>query len=169
MNPILFLDIDGVLNPPICPQYELDFALSDKLAAKLNNPSIKKLNIYFVNQVYYGFDKKSCELIKKLAQEFEAKIVLTSSWRLYYTKDEIEGMFEIVGIKDTFIDFTVHGNPRNNVIMEYVHTHNVKRYLVIDDFDMRNNFGYRFIQTAQCFNEANYHQARYALKLQESL
>ena len=52
MNPILFLDIDGVLNPPICPQYELDFALSDKLAAKLNNPSIKKLNIYFVNQVY---------------------------------------------------------------------------------------------------------------------
>ena len=45
----------------------------------------------------------------------------------------------------------------------------VKRYLVIDDFDMRNNFGYRFIQTAQCFNEANYHQARYALKLQESL
>ncbi|MFR6071600.1 MAG: HAD domain-containing protein [Faecalitalea cylindroides] len=169
MNPILFLDIDGVLNPPICPQYELDFALNDKLAAKLNNPSIKKLNIYFVNQVYYGFDKKSCELIKKLAQEFEAKIVLTSSWRLYYTKEEIEGMFEIVGIKDTFIDFTVHGNPRNNVIMEYVHTHNVKRYLVIDDFDMRNNFGYRFIQTAQCFNEANYHQARYALKLQESL
>lgn len=169
MNPILFLDIDGVLNPPVCPQYEFDFDLSDKLATKLNNPIIKKLNIYFVNQVYYGFSSKSCELIKKLTQEFDAKIVLTSSWRLYYTKEEIEGMFEIVGIKDAFIDFTSQGNSRSNVIAEYVQTHNVKRYLVIDDFDMRNNFGYRFIQTSQSFNEANYHQARYALKLQDNL
>lgn len=74
MNPILFLDIDGVLNPPICPQYELDFALSDKLAAKLNNPSIKKLNIYFVNQVYYGFDKKSCELIKNWHKNLKPRL-----------------------------------------------------------------------------------------------
>ena len=131
MNPILFLDIDGVLNPPICPQYELDFALSDKLAAKLNNPSIKKLNIYFVNQVYYGFDKKSCELIKKLAQEFEAKIVLTSSWRLYYTKEEIAENFanrkivndlrELMEFRNTHPAFAVEGEcktelPRENVL-----------------------------------------------------
>ncbi len=169
MNPILFLDIDGVLNPHICPQYELDYELNKKLSEKFNNPAIKKLNIYFVNQIYYGFNKKSCELIQKLVNEFDAKIVLTSSWRLYYTKEEIESMFEIAGIHNAFIDFTAQGNPRNSVIREYIYAHNIKRFLVIDDFDMHNNFGYRFIQTSHFFNEANYHQARYALKLQENL
>lgn len=167
MHPIIFLDIDGVLNPPICTQYDIDLSLNETLANKLNDPSIAKLNIYFVNQIYFGFNKNSCMFIKKLVDEFDAKIVLTSSWRLYYSKEEINGMFKIAQIEDAFIDFTNAGSPRNKVIKEYINTHEVKHYIVIDDFDMRSAFGYRFIQTSQFFNDANYFQARYVLNLQK--
>lgn len=166
MDPILFLDIDGVLNPATMPNYEVDLSLNEKLAKTYNEERIRSMNIYFLNQICFGFKKESCELIKKLVEEFHAKIVLTSSWRLFYSHEEIQCMFKILELEEAFLDFTSPGSPRNQVITEYIYNHHVKQYIVIDDFDMKQSFGYRFIQTAQYFNENNYFQARYALRLQ---
>lgn len=166
MNPIIFLDIDGVLNPNFQNNYDLDLSLHEKLTDKFNDPKIKDMNIYFLNQIYFGFDKKSCGYIKVLVDEFDAKIVLTSSWRVYYTKDDISNMFKILGIDHAFFDFTDAGNPRTEMIKKFVEAHKISNYIVIDDFDMTSAFGYRFIHTSHSFNEANFHKAKYVLRLQ---
>ena len=165
MNPVLFLDIDGVLQSHHVPDYEFDFDLNNKLAKELHNDTIKSLNIYFTNQICFGFDPDSCLYLRNLVEEFDARIVLTSSWRLYYTRQEIEAMFDILGMKGAYLGNTKIGTSRSEVIKQFVKEHNIEQYLIIDDFNLSKAFGSRFIRTYDHFDQNNYNQARFLLKL----
>ena len=116
---VIFLDVDGVLNNQrhILALYEL---LGDKTFRRFRK--------------FYGqtiLDYKCCDLVRKLAEKKDAKIVLSSSWRLSdkHTKiveDELDT--EIYGI-------TPHlGTQRGYEIKQYLKQHNeVNNYVIIDD------------------------------------
>lgn len=115
----IFLDVDGVLNNEkhIVALYDL---LGDKLAHRLRN--------------WYGqtiLDYKCCELIKKLIKATNAKVVLSSTWRLGtkdcgIVEDELEQ--ELYGITPYL------GKIRGEEISLYLKEHpEIKNYVIIDD------------------------------------
>lgn len=168
MKPIIFLDIDGVINPhrPIHTA-PVDYELNKKLADQKNDPGFLKLYIYFTNQIYYGFDKTACILIKKLIEEFDAKIVLTSSWRLLYSKKDLYYLFKILHMESAFMDITEDIIPRYKAIEDYIQKHKVTDYIVIDDADLGQHFGFHQIKTVNSFTLKDFIRAQNLLKLQK--
>lgn len=86
---IIFLDIDGVLNNQV-------WYMSDKF----REGSTKEE--YEVSQ----FDPRCVRLLNNLTDTTGAKIVVSSSWRLGRTVDELSELFEKVGITGQVIDKT---------------------------------------------------------------
>lgn len=168
MEPIVFLDIDGVINPYIYDEIiEPQPELPKKLAKEKKNPTIGSLSAFTVTQVYYCFDKKACSYVKQLSEEFHAKIVVSSSWRIFYSLKELKAILDIQDLGQYVIGCTENNrNPRNQQISAYIHDHHVDAYIVIDDFNMAASFGYHFIHTKNTLLLPQYILARSSLKIQ---
>ena len=167
MNPILFLDIDGVINPfKRLKDVPVDANLTKRLAMERNDPSIEDLNIYLAHMVQYRFDWNSIQYIEKLIHEFDAKIVISSSWRMMYEDKDFEGMFSIMNWKGAYIGKLESFKPRYTLIKDYIKENNVQAYLVLDDMDMSSYFPKQMVLTHNSLNENNYVEARKLLKAQ---
>lgn len=136
INNIIFLDIDGVLNS----------ALYDKKIDDFIPEAISILNELYIN--------------------YNAKIVISSSWRISLSLDELKNLFkrnycigEIIDIteivneehylkiekatvectsEDDFYMLIDENSGRNYEILQYVHKHNIKRYVIFDDMIFSN-------------------------------
>lgn len=93
---IIFLDIDGVLNS--------DHWQQTKSYKNGNYP--EKL-----------FDPSAVELLNKLVATTQAKVVLTSTWRLKYSLAEMRAIFLNVGIVCELIDYTPDLKKGNNYVV----------------------------------------------------
>ena len=77
MNPIIFLDIDGVINPNDIMKFPpVDPDLPKRLANEKENPAIAQLEAFTVMQAHQCFDRNSIEYLMKLIQEFDCRIVM---------------------------------------------------------------------------------------------
>ena len=168
MKPCIFLDIDWVINPSRKKNsYCLDYNLPDVLAKKLNHPKIATLNAYLVNQVYYCFSKESIQLLKQLIEKYDAQIIITSSWRIVYSLEQLQTMFDIFDLGKYVKSVTTLINPRTKAIQEFINENNVTSYIVLDDFDMSNAFDYHFVYVRHYFKDLDYKKADYALFIQQ--
>lgn len=168
MQPCIFLDIDGVINPSHSKNtYQLDYCLPTTLAKKKNKPNIAKLNTYLVNQVWSCFSLESIDYLKKLIQEFDARIIITSSWRIVYSLSDLKDMFDIFDLGAYVVDMTKTITPRTQAIQEYINTHHVYSYIILDDFDMSNAFNFHFIYIRNYFKKEDYEKAKYAFEIQK--
>jgi hypothetical protein len=84
-TPLIFLDIDGVLN-------------SNRTVVPRNQPPLDPLNIKPFNRII---------------AETKAQIVISSLWRFSHSIDEIASMFLEVGIEGSIIDVTPL--PKSNI------------------------------------------------------
>ncbi|MBP3853505.1 MAG: hypothetical protein J6D18_02935 [Erysipelotrichaceae bacterium] len=167
MNPVLFLDIDGVINPNRPRLFPIkDPDLREKLSVENDNPNINDLDLKFVTQIYYGFDPKACQYIEDLCKEFRAKLVISSSWRLMLTLEQLIAVFDIHRLGHYVIGKTTDGTTRVQEIKEYIYKENITHYLVIDDFNMEVAFEKRMIRTKHVFTAQDYSKARKQLLLQ---
>ncbi len=133
---IIFLDIDGVLN-------------SDAWFTKLSENKM----IYF--SVVRDLDKDAVKILNRIIKESGAKIVISSSWRLMFTLDEIKTVLKDNGFEfvNEIIDITPkrHTFPsrRGNEIQEWITVNQFKGPFVIidDDGDMEHLMD-RLVQTS---------------------
>jgi len=93
---IIFLDIDGVLNSDIWQKTD---------------------NYKQQESPEKWFDPNAVSLFNKLIDETKAKVVLTSTWRLEYSLEEMRKIFSKVKIKCDLIDFTPDLSSNNNYVV----------------------------------------------------
>ena len=118
---VIFLDIDGVLNTPS----------SESRCGE-----------------YIGIDDEKVEKLKKIVEKTKAEIVLISTWKKYWRKEEklkplqdysanyLDEKLAKQGLKA--IDKTkdkANGRylSRGEGILEYVYRNNVENYIILDD------------------------------------
>ena len=144
---ILFVDIDGVLNSEKWYTERFDKDLQSYPLCEFDPLCVEQLNI--------------------LIQKTNAKLVISSTWRLGRTIDELKNLFEKVGIKGEIIGVTPHltfndgyGVSRGNEIKRWIDLNvvrewnrlfgedrdiNMESYVIIDDdadmlLEQKDNF-----------------------------
>lgn len=111
---IIFLDIDGVLNNG-------DF-LYNQVQTQMTAPK-------------ECIDRKAVMLLNQLIDETGAKVVISSSWRLFYTIEELREYLSENGFEGEVIDYTedLYTEPRGKEIKKWLDTHKVESFVILDD------------------------------------
>jgi hypothetical protein len=117
---VIFLDIDGVL---------------------VTRNSIKYQHLNYPDNTEIIFSKKAVKNLNKLIRLTGAKIVISSTWRLFHTIDELRAIFKKQKIKGKIISITSAERatieediPRGKKIADWLDEHpDVEQYVVIDD------------------------------------
>jgi hypothetical protein len=139
MRPFIFLDIDGVL------------ATSHQFHS--NN---KKWPDYG----RYRFDDKCVKIFNEILKKTNGIIVLSSDWKLNYSINALNNIFEINRLEGVVTDITpsLWGVKYKNVmtdlevcraeeILMYVNEHKITNYVAIDDLDLSPWIPNNFIRT----------------------
>lgn len=123
---IIFLDIDGV----IVPDYQ-----------KVNDQAFSKHNEWDAEP----FSKLGMIILNKILITTNAKIVISSDWRLNYSLQEIKNIFCAAGVifgEDVIIGFTRRSkygdyiSNRAEEILDWVAIHRPEHWVAIDDLDL---------------------------------
>lgn len=117
MLKLIFLDVDGVLNNTID---------SDR---------------HYYNERGYFYSPNCVKVFNKVIEATGAKIVVSSTWRLGRTVEELKELFAWMGVKGEVIDKTGRNSSgiRGVEILEWmrerddIHSWNFKNYIIIDD------------------------------------
>lgn len=193
MNRIVFLDIDGVLQPfTNLKRFDCNLqAVKKEVAKKLNDNSYLDDDGYNIAAVYLDWHQEAIGNLKKLLDESKAKIVITSNWR-YLGFDYFKRLFKIHGLDKYLLEMTMDYQQfdekivakykeiekygifiRNRVleINEYLNSHEVSQFVIIDDIDLSNFFPDHFVRTFVdqkddfYFSQSNYFEALKILKI----
>jgi len=90
---IIFLDIDGVLNSEMW--YRSRFEQLDREEETGNYP-------------YYEFDPILIDRLNRIIEETDAKVVVSSTWRIGRSVEDLQNLLNKVGFKGEIIDTTPH-------------------------------------------------------------
>lgn len=129
----IFLDIDGVLATH--KQYMMN-----------RNKFWDKNDIAKELKIPYPFDPKCVKIFNEILDATGADIVLSSDWKIHFSLEDLDLIFKFNGVNKSPIDITTNdvvsfGNlVRNRAyqIGEYIQTHNITNYVVIDDLNISN-------------------------------
>lgn len=138
---VFFLDIDGVV-----ATYQQIY---------ISNP--KK---WHPKHKCYKFDVKCVKVFNEIIDIINPLIVLSSDWKLHYTIEELNEIFEWNGVNTIVSDITPKlliekdfysindlEKYRANEINAYIKEHNITKFIIIDDLNMSEWFGDMFIHT----------------------
>jgi hypothetical protein len=172
VSKVVFLDIDGVLQPD---NARIDVA-DDKKSLESFYDELYRLHkidysVYsdvIVMTVFYLWDKDSIQNLKYILDQTGAKIVLSSSWRMF-PMSKMSDLFKIHGLDGYYLDNTIREDfrfiqqlrkdeccyrnfyvDRVIEILEYVKKYpNIKNYVAIDDMSLIPGLENHFIHTNQ--------------------
>jgi hypothetical protein len=127
-KPVIFLDIDGVLNSTQFFHQEAIYPRSDKRSQ---------------------LDRKAISFLNEIA---DWRFVLSSTWRKFYKREQMNNLLQEMGFKGYISDYTPildgKGLVRGNEILVWMRENNLsssKNYVIFDDdsdllYWQRNNF-----------------------------
>ncbi len=125
MQNIIFLDIDGVISTDACMRAKKKF---------------------WYDEHTYPFDAYCVKAFNILLQRTGAEIVLSSSWRLFYTLPELAAIFDWNKVLRAPIAITTELGDRSLEIAAFITENQVRDFLILDDFDITCHPS-RFFQT----------------------
>lgn len=117
---VIFLDIDGVL---------------------VTRNSIKYQHLNYPDETSIRFSKNAVKYLNKLIRLTKAKIVISSTWRLFHSLEDLQNIFKKQGVSGMIISTTSIENapveidiPRGQKITDWLANHSeVEQYVIIDD------------------------------------
>jgi len=112
---VVFLDIDGVL---------------------ATNDSSKMKKKFWYDDNAYPFDEKCVKVLNTIIKLTNCNIVLTSSWRLFYTLEEIGKIFDFNKVIKSPIAITEELGDRNIEIEKFVSDNNILKFVLFDDLPL---------------------------------
>lgn len=123
---IIFLDVDGVLNTPRYIEYQIKYDRLDGYDAQFN------------------FDPICMKNLKELVEKTNAKIVISSTWRLLRKEKDIYWIelmnnLRLYGLEDKVIDCTPSldiDTNRGQEIKKWIEENNdkdIENFVIIDD------------------------------------
>jgi hypothetical protein len=151
---VIFLDVDGVLNSyrNIVADGGFPFPKNSQMA---DNPKHREENL----------DRLAVGMIRKLCKEFDAVVVLSSTWRMYVDAVEFGRRWDLPIVAGTNPNVSKPGS-----IKEYLVLHpEIENYIVIDDDEM--HVGNRQIWTdiTEGFTYKNFELATKKLAMAEGM
>lgn len=79
------------------------------------------------------WSQKSIELYNKLCDEYELKIVITSTWRIAHSIDRLNDIFKEKGITNDIYDYTpILNKERGLEIKDWLDNNICDNFIVID-------------------------------------
>ena len=126
----VFLDMDGVVNTVILHKHKHPFRkyirLKDGNYVDLCLPGQKRVS-----------NKQAVLWLNKICNEGDADIVITSSWRIGHSLDDIKKALYRSGLdrKIKIIGATKVLGRRDAEILQWISSHYCDRYVVLDDDD----------------------------------
>lgn len=81
------------------------------------------------------WSKTSIDLYNKLCLEFNLKPVISSTWRLNHTKDQLQKIFTEQGILTPIYDFTdsFPDEGRGREIEDWIFNNSYSKFIILDD------------------------------------
>lgn len=139
---VIFLDIDGVLATN--KEYG-----TNRTKFQTKNSEAKELNIP------YPFNSGCVEIFNEILKETDAKIILSSDWRLHWSLDELDKIFKFNGVikspeaTTSFNKWKMSSSLELDRIMQiknYAHFGEITDWVAIDDLNL-SDLGDRFVKT----------------------
>ncbi len=130
---VVFLDFDGVLNSA---RYFDELRKAEALVQLVEHDDF--------------LDRAAVALLDYLVFATDAKIVVSSSWRLSRTVKELDETLTSAGLRSgRVIDKTadLQGVPRGNEIKLWVDTHRPASFVILDDDDDMGQLATRLVKT----------------------
>ncbi|WP_394201000.1 HAD domain-containing protein [Marinagarivorans algicola] len=169
---IIFLDIDGVLQPEYSQQRFSHNLEQLKHDMALTNISFSQLDKYDLGAVYYDWDPETVNLLRLLCEQESARIVISSSWRETRTQECMVALFNIHGLGEYVYDMVPFARERSinreTEIAEYLVSYSelIRKYVIIDDLALnfdRCDIQRCFVRCSQSFSEENFNKAKMLL------
>ncbi|WP_286077498.1 HAD domain-containing protein, partial [Thomasclavelia cocleata] len=131
---IIFLDIDGVIQPYNNTnrfKHDLDGTVNF-LTNKYRDTSYKKMDKYDVCAAFYDWDEIGLGILKKALYKCNAYIVLHSGWREYMSLIEAKALFRLYDLEQELINICDKGT-KEKVIKKYLeeNKNEIDKYIVI--------------------------------------
>lgn len=133
MNRLLILDIDGVLKSirSAIAFKDLNNMLGTSLAGSCKYP------VEFRKESF-NLDPICIQFIKNLVEDYDLKVVISSTWRIYSCIEHFHQMFRLYDweTENIIIDFTpcTKSGCRGEDVSQYIKNHpEVDDYIIIDD------------------------------------
>ena len=136
---IIFLDIDGVLQPTSSQKrfdHDLE-ALRERLAER-SGAKYREVNPYDLGAVVHDWHVGAVARLRALCEDHGAKIVVSSDWRQQRSVAQLQALFRLHDLHHLIVDRTSdpHNAPhyRAGEVKEYLDTHaGIARFVIIDD------------------------------------
>lgn len=165
MKKVIFLDIDGVVQPYATMNQgsNQDAIALRKYLARYFNPDIASLPAPTVRAVYEDWHKPSLERLKLLLSHHEASIIISSSWRECETIQTLRTIFSIHGLDIYIAGTTPILTHRVTEIAAFLKEHpSVERFVIFDDdefYKLGEYFPNNFVYCPDQIGEEEYEKA----------
>lgn len=167
---IVFLDIDGVLQPGWNEDrfnHDLEQTRRD-MAEKFNDEAYLKLDEYDIGAVLYDWDEDALKNLRTLLTYKEVAIVLSTGWKIGRSYEDMLRLFRIHDLDKYIIGMTpdVREYHKETEIQAYLDEHpEVTHYIVLDDEDFSEYFPHNVVRTSHTFKDKDREKAMEILEL----
>ena len=81
------------------------------------------------------WSKSAIKIYNQICKEYDLKPVITSTWRINHTKEQLQKIFNDQGIEVEIYDYTPHidQSDRGLEIKEWLSNNKVDNFVIIDD------------------------------------